>query len=171
MKTAIRASLAATMLASNAIAFAAPDKGTGGGAGLPGNVPAVPVAAGAILPIRKAGSFELPVKTSKSGRGGGKSPYPFDGLEVGDSFGVAGKTKKNFNSIVYGANQRYREEVKNADGSPVMVSKTDRKTKIVSQVPKTVPTRLFEAFDVDPAKNGGASVIIVRQPLPAPAAS
>lgn len=179
MKTLIRTSLAATMLASHSLAFAAADKGAGanGGAsaGLPGNASApaaaaTPVAAGAILPIRKAGSFELPAKTSKSGRGGGKSPYPFDQLEIGDSFGVAGKTKKNFNSIVYGANQRYLEKLFEADGTtPKMVDKIDRTTKVVTKVQATRPTRIFEAFDVDPAKHDGASVLIVRQPLPAAA--
>lgn len=177
MTRIMRLSLASMILASSAVAFAAADKGAGanGTAGLPGSTeaPAVPAVAGAVLAVRKAGTFKAPVKTSKSGRGGGKSPYPFDQLEVGDSFGVVGKSKKNFNSIVYGANQRYMEPVFEADGTtPKMVSKTDRKTKIVSQVQAMKPTRIFEAFDVDPKTDeDGASVRILRQPLPTVAAS
>lgn len=170
MKTLAIRSLAFASITGVALAA---DKGAG--AGLPGNAPgaAAPAVTGAVLAVRKAGTFKVPVKTSKSGRGGGKSPYPFDQLEIGDSFGVVGKTKKNFNSIVYGANQRHMEPVFEADGvTPKMVSKTDRKTKIVSQVQAKRPTRVFEAFDVDPKTDeDGASVRIVRQPLPPVAAS
>jgi hypothetical protein len=75
--------------------------------------------------------------------GGGNSLYPFDALEVGQSFFV-GKEAKSLASTVANANLRYAE---------VIPGETRINRKGV-EVPKTTQTRKFEVRAVD----GGARI-------------
>lgn len=140
------------------------------GAGLPGgnkSAAATPEK-NTITAVRT--DIPIPVKVRKAGRGG-SSPYPFDTLEIGGSFGVVGKSKKSIGSTVFGANKRNAENVMGADGQPLMkrVEKKDAAGNVTSKmVNVTKPLKLFEAFDVDPKTDpDGASVRVFRIALPA----
>jgi len=83
-------------------------------------------------------SIEIP-KTSRANN----SKYPFDKLEVGQSFFIPGKTAKSLASTVSSATQRYAKE---AEGT-----RTNRKGE---EVPNVVFERKFIVRDAD----GGARV-------------
>lgn len=97
--------------------------------------------------------FVVPPKPS---RGRGSAPrYPFDDLaRVGDFFGVKNKERRQLASPITNANKRFRNELKNADGS----------------VASTVQEREFYAVDVDAAMAKqlkgstyeGSSVLVIR---------
>lgn len=183
----IRNTLVTSMLAASlmsGVVFAKPDDQGGKPAvpplgETPAPTPAPAVAAGEVKVSGIVKGRPLPER-KKSARGGGKSPYPFADLEVGDSFGVAGKTKKNFNSIIYGQHQKYAVPVIGPDGKQEQVLKINyakdadgkvikdangNKTEVGREmVGKTRETRQFEAFDVDPKTNDGFTVLVFRQP-------
>lgn len=109
----------------------------------------------------------MPANMGKSNRGG-RSLYPFDDLEVGQSFGVRNKTQKQLASTVSGATKRHRVEVKDANGNTVFKT-TDVKQadgSVVKQPtldPQTQPGRIFVSADVDPKTDpDGASVRVWR---------
>lgn len=109
----------------------------------------------------------MPANAGKTNRGG-RSLYPFDDLEVGQSFGVRNKTQKQLASTVSGATKRHRVEVKDAAGN-VVFKTTDVKQAdgtIVKQPtldPQTQPGRIFVSADVDPKTDpDGASVRVWR---------
>jgi len=109
----------------------------------------------------------MPTNAGKSNRGG-RSLYPFDELEVGQSFGVKNKTQKQLASTVSGANKRHRVEVKDANGQTVFKTQDVKQADgtIVKQPtldPQTAPGRIFVAADVDPKTDpDGASVRVWR---------
>ena len=133
------------------------------GAGTPAVPPAAPVAplpAGTITAIAKG--IPIPEKSRKTGRGG-SSPYKFDEMEVHDSFGVVGKTKKGMASTIFGQNKKYAEPLKNEDGTPkteVKVGKDKNGVETRKVVPVTKQLRRFEAFDVK--EDGGITVRVFR---------
>lgn len=94
-------------------------------------------------------------------RGGGEGPgeqYPFGALEVGQSFGVQGRTAKRMASTVYSAMVRFgkTQPAIDKDGKP-------RLTKAGKPEMTLVKTRVFIVRDVDPATDpDGASVRIWR---------
>lgn len=105
--------------------------------------------------------IERPANTSKAGA---KSKYDFASLEVGQSFGVIGKTAKSFNSIIYNAETKtFGEDVIDpTNGQPrTRIKKLkDGSTEIVTVRRKT---REFTAFDVDPKTDPeGATVRVFR---------
>lgn len=157
-----------TIIASSALAMlAAADKGSGANAPkVPDTAPPAPPApaAGAnttaaakpeVKAIRKG--VERPANAKKAGA---KSKYDFDSLEVGDSFGVVGKTAQSFNSIIYTAEQRFAVDVLGENGSPKTRIKKLKggATEVVNQKAKT---REFSAYDVDPATDPDKATVRV----------
>lgn len=92
----------------------------------------------------------IPAVTGR-GRVGG-SIYPFDALEVGDSFFVD-KPAKNLASTVSSANARYSELLTNPDGSPQM--RANRKNE---QVQATRQTRTFIVRSVKEGDKSGSRI-------------
>lgn len=89
---------------------------------------------------------DIPVAPAARGRGGvGSSKYPFDKLEVGQSFGV-NRAAKKMNSTLYSAMKRYGAVVPivDATGSPVL-NKAGKPKMTLKKV------RVFVIRDVDPA--------------------
>lgn len=121
--------------------------------------------AAAITPISE--SVAMPANIGKSQRGG-RSLYPFDDLQVGQSFGVLNKTQKQMASTVSAANKRGRIEVKDAAGNTVFKTQEVKQSdgSVVKQPtlePRTQPGKLFVAADVDPKTDpDGASVRVWR---------
>lgn len=147
------------------------------------------------------GNFEIetvPVPAVQRRRGpinaGDRLPkYPFDVLEIGQSFHVAvsdamPKPEKVLSSSVTTANEKYSEPhpteteevtvrtyAKNAAGD--FIKGPDGKRIVASETkethPKRVPTRVFKLFPVDANDPKGKGVRVFRMPLPeagAPAA-
>lgn len=150
-------------LATAALAFA---PHAGKAADVPPAPPEAPEAPKAAFSVTEVTtSFALP---TKSGRGGGPTPYKFDelaaptvnekGEQVLASFGVVGKTKANLSSTVHTANKNTRTNLYNADGSAQMAVKKVKGRDVpyhaFSQAKK------FEAFDVNEA--GGITVRVFR---------
>lgn len=112
----------------------------------------------------------IPERVRKSGglRAGRMPVYPFDGLEIGQSFFVPNKegakttAAKAMASTVAGANARFTEVVEGE-------TRVNRKG---ATVPKTIPVRLFKVFDTERAvmvdgvetKQLGARVFRVELP-------
>jgi len=98
----------------------------------------------------------IPIPTI-SGRGGraGVSIYPFDKMEVGNSFFVP-KAAKNLASTISSANARYATPELDANGQPVM-----RQDKKGNDVPKTKMTRQFVVRSV--TENGVSGSRIWRK--------
>lgn len=214
MRSMFIASLLMSSLAMSGVAFAAADKG---GSPKPvaappttpapapvtapviGDTPVVPPAPAGDIPAATpaaASDFEVfgitsdipvPANRPKPGRGG-QSVYPFEKLEINQSFGIKGKSSKLIASTVSSANKRNMEDVMqaatNADGTPkldattglqvtepVMVSQTTKNkdgTTSTAMVKKQRPTKLFVAYPVDPKTDKqGASVRVFRVALPA----
>lgn len=163
MKRTLALSIAAASLMSG-VAFAA-EKGTGSAPAVPPAPPAAPAAKTADKPkavvLGVTTAIARPENTSAS-----RSNYPFDTMDVDASFGVKNRDKASFNSIIYQAHKRHEIEVLGPDGKPEMIrKKTSKKGEpdAFEMVAKTVRTREFEAFDVDPAADPeGASVRIFR---------
>lgn len=85
-----------------------------------------------------AGTAGISMPAIKRG-GGQKSPYPWETLEVGQCFGVKGKTKREMSSAITNANRKGKEAKVDGEGNAVM---NDGK-------PVIVINRHFAAFDVD----------------------
>jgi hypothetical protein len=148
------------ILGTSAIAFAAADKG--GSATPPATPPAPPAAATKEPEVKVLGIRTDIARPEGARKSGAKSKYDFDALEVGQSFGVIGKTAKSFNSIIYAAEQRLGEKVKNPDGTEKMRVKKnkDGSTELVNEINKV---REFTAYDVDPKTDPeGATVRVFR---------
>jgi len=156
--------IASTMLAG--VAFAAADKASGANAAPPAP-PAPTAGTPAAAPKVKAEVLGIVSDIAKPEAAASKSSYPFDQLEVGQSFGVKGKDKKAFNSIIYMAHKRHSVEVKDEAGNVVTKVKITKGKNGAPDTRETVPVlnrlREFEAFDVDPAVDPqGATVRIFR---------
>lgn len=174
-----------TMLhtANAMILLAAADKGAGAPAApapvaapvTPAPAPAAPAPAApeAAKKETKAKAEVLAIRKDipKPAAAPSKSAYPFDELEVGESFGVKNRDKASFNSIIYQAHTRHSVKVLDANGAEVFevkdVASKDKNTGAIIKTPtrlnKMLRTREFEAFDVDPTKDeDGASVRIFR---------
>ena len=66
--------------------------------------------------VTTAVSIELPKPT----RSGGKtSPFKFESLEIGQAFGVTGRTKRDMAGKVSNANRKYKNEMKDANGTVI----------------------------------------------------
>ncbi|NUM72741.1 hypothetical protein HUU40_00125 [candidate division KSB1 bacterium] len=109
-----------------------------------------------VAPILTAVSSAVPMPTNVSKRGrGGNSIYPFEALEVGQSFGIANKSAKSIASVVNGANKRFEADAVDAAGNPVFkVQEIKQADGTVINVPtlerEKMPGRVFIAADVDP---------------------
>jgi len=125
--------------------------------------PVNPVAAGTVGEIETG----IAVPARKGGKGGGASPYKekIEALEVGQSFHVAGKTKRSLNSTMHTFNKNFRTPELDASGNPVTTVKIG-KNKAGQETRKTVAkyteTRKFEHYDVDATDNKGVGVRIFR---------
>lgn len=104
----------------------------------------------------------LPPVKAATKRGGGTGPgetYPFEKLEIGQSFGIVGRNAKRMNSTVYSAMARFGTVAPKVDkaGAPVLNKKTGKPQMTLNR------TRVFKAFDVDPTTDvDGATVRIFR---------
>jgi hypothetical protein len=112
-------------------------------------------------PVVTAISAAVPMPEQKSARRGTASVFPFDQLEVNQSFGVKDRDKASLSSVVSAQN---RKHVTETPGAPVDLK--DVNGAVVGQTPgdtvKTV-TKHFFAVDVDAKKDpDGASVRIFR---------
>ena len=111
------------------------------------------------------GDVEMPKKVNKRGS---KSPYPFDNLEVGQSFGVTNKTAAGMASIISNQNRKYRAQKTDGRGNTVFETKDLKGADgTVTQVPTDKPVMVvgkhFFASDCDPKKDpDGASVRVFR---------
>jgi hypothetical protein len=108
---------------------------------------------------------ELPKKVSKRGS---KSLYPFEKLEVGQSFGVTNKTAAGMASIISNQNRKHRAEKQDENGNTVFEMKDLKGADgTVTQVPTDKPVmnvdKHFFASNCDPKKDpDGASVRVFR---------
>lgn len=102
--------------------------------------------------------IEIPKITRAAGT---KSPFPWDKLEVGQSFGVVNKTVKQMSSIVSNVNRHkdnQRQKV-GADGQPEFktVNVTDAAGNVVAGMTKSEPVmeqiKTFVLAEVDPKKD------------------
>ena len=91
--------------------------------------------------------FPMPART-----GGAATYYNFDGLDVGQSFGVKDRDKKGMQSAIGNANRKYQENETDANGNPVYeMTKMPDGTQIPNtSKPKRKATRHFVAIDVTP---------------------
>lgn len=119
-----------------------------------------------IAPISAA----VPVPENIGRRGAGASGlYPFDALEVGQSFGVINKTAKQIASAVSAANKRFRVNKTDANGATVFKTQDVKQADgtVIKQPtldPETVPGRVFVSADVDPATDpDGATARVWRK--------
>lgn len=148
------------------IPFASAPKGSEAPPAPPaGNAPPAPpaVEVGTVSTIRKG----IPIPVKKGGKGGGTSPYKanIDSLEVGDSFHVAGKTKRSLNSTMHTFNKNYRVPELDGAGQPVTEVKIGKKkdgTETRKTVAKYTEARKFEHYDVDATDPDGVGVRIFR---------
>lgn len=94
--------------------------------------------------------FSVPLPEKKRAAVGGRSSsYPFDKLEVGQSFFVANtaerpNAKKSLASTVSSATRRFAEQAKNEDGTPKMREMTVAGVK--KSVPVYIENRKFELY-------------------------
>jgi hypothetical protein len=98
----------------------------------------------------------IPVPETKRANSGRTSKYPFDALDVDQSFFVADGDAKALGSTVSSANGRYAVPVEDASGNTVMKTykvKGEFKTK-----PEMRKTRVFKVAPVD----GGARIWRVK---------
>jgi hypothetical protein len=135
-----------------------------------------PVAAVAGATAVEAPRFELddnvPIPAIK--RGGSLtprvSPYPFDTMNVGQSFHIAAtedvpNPSKKYASTVSSANARYSFEVKDAAGAVVYenkVSKDENGNPVTTSVPKLDYTKKFVIRSVDASDARGAGARVFR---------
>lgn len=83
---------------------------------------------------------DMPIPTITRGAVGSRSPFPFDTMEVGQSFGVSNKTAKQMSSIVSNQNRKasnYRNKV-DAEGKEILTPATpitDANGNVVGQKP------------------------------------
>lgn len=110
-------------------------------------------------------NVEMPKKVNKRGS---KSLYPFEKLEVGQSFGVTNKTAAGMASIISNQNRKHREEKTDDQGNTVFETKDLKGSDgTVTQVPTDKPVMIvnkhFFASDCNPKKDpDGASVRVFR---------
>lgn len=110
-------------------------------------------------------AVEMPKKVSNRGS---KSLYPFDKLEVGQSFGVKNKTAAGMASIISNQNRKHREEKKDEAGNTVFETKELKGadgtvTEVPTDKPVMIVNKHFFANDCDPATDpDGASVRVFR---------
>ena len=110
-------------------------------------------------------NVEMPKKVNKRGS---KSLYPFEKLEVGQSFGVTNKTADGMASIISNQNRKHRVEKTDDQGNTVFETKDLKGADgTVTQVPTDKPVMIvnkhFFASDCDPKKDpDGASVRVFR---------
>jgi len=161
-RTALLTSIAATALI---VPFAAKVNGNDAPPAPAGDValPVVAVAVGTVGEIETG----IPVPARKGGKGGGASPYKekIEALEVGQSFHVAGKTKRSLNSTMHTFNKNFRTPELDVAGQPVTVlkigkNKAGQETR--KNVAKYTETRKFEHYDVDATDPKGTGVRIFR---------
>jgi len=159
--------IALAALSASPLLFAAAG-GKTGGAPTPVPVPAgggasIPQPATAAAPASNDTPFTsltkaipIPDKRPSSGKRGGKSIYPFEKMEIGESFGVVGKTFKNVNSTVASANKRWAKpdklvDLSNPDGTPKMIDvPVPGQPGVTTPVRARGPERVFFASPVDP---------------------
>jgi hypothetical protein len=131
------------------------------------------VAAGAptkvrVAPVLTTISNAVPIPAVKNNRGS-KGAYPFDNLEIGQSFGVANRNAKQMASIVSNANKRFL--VNKTDENGNVVFKTTKASDgnggfvtVPTSEPEKVASRRFIVLNVDPATDPDqASVRIWRE--------
>ena len=110
---------------------------------------------------------EMPAPPARSNRGS-KSAYPFDELEVGQSFGVKNKTRDQMQSIVSNQNKKHRVEKRDENGN-VVYKTTEAKdaegnvTRLPTDKPEMIDGKTFFAVEADPKKDpDGAKVRVFR---------
>lgn len=129
-----------------------------------------PVAATAATMTILAATNSVPLPELRN-RGGSKSQFDFDALEVGGSIGVIGRTAASLSSTVYNANKKYKQNVVDENGNVVYKKTTAKNAEgadvsILTSTPETVATRRFIVVDVDaktdPEKVDGARIFRVK---------
>jgi hypothetical protein len=118
-----------------------------------------PRVAPVITPISAA--LTMPERASNRGS---KTIYPFEQLQVGQSFGVKNKKAENMTSIISNQNRK-TYPVKDASGAIVMKPIKDAAGAVIGQSadPETFSKRFF-AVDVDAKKDpDGATVRVWRE--------
>lgn len=132
---------------------------------------AAKTAAPRVAPIIAAIRADIAIPAAKSINRGSKSPFPFDALEVGQSFGVGNKTAKQMSSIVSNQNRAKGNQTPRKDATGAIVMKmrdlTDAGGAVIGKVPTSEPEtdwiKEFRAFDVDAKTDpDNASVRVFR---------
>lgn len=114
-------------------------------------------------------SSDLTMPEPPRNSAGAKTPYPFDKLQPGESFGVKNKTLSQMASIISNQNRKARVEKRDEAGGIVYKTTTAKGADGVERtVPTTEPemeeTRRFFGVEVDPKKDPqGAKVRVWRQ--------
>lgn len=124
------------------------------------SLPTVPPKAERVKPVMTsvlgADIFAIPERKPRAGgKIGGQPLYDFDKLvNVGDSFGVMNKTAAQIASTVTGANERYKVQAKNPDGTGAFEEIKDANGNVIghSKDIKRIPGKVFRAHDVDVSK-------------------
>jgi len=164
-RTALLTSIAAaSLLSSNAVALVTPFATKAPDVPPAGEAPPAPasLAVGTVSDIESG--WTPPART---GKGGGPSPYKdkIEKLEVGQSFHIAGRTKKSLNSTMHTFNKNYRRDELDANGQPVTevkVIKNKDGTETRKVVNKQVADRVFDHYDVDATDKLGVGVRVYR---------
>lgn len=97
----------------------------------------------------------MPPVAARSAKRGIKSVYPFDALEVGQSFGVTNKTFKQLASVVSSQNRKHLVHKTDANGNvitrPVTAKTRDGQTVTTAGTkPVMVATKRFVCAEVSP---------------------
>ncbi len=112
--------------------------------------PKAPRASGVAGVVRADIPVPPPAKRGSGSNGIGTTKYPFEGLEVGQSFAVIGKDAKGMQSTVFSAMERFGTKAPDfrPDGTPRMIKTRGGKTVHANKLSKT---RVFTVADVNPA--------------------
>lgn len=115
-----------------------------------------------IVPVITDIVTDIPVPVISRGNAGSRSPFPFDTLEVSQSFGVTNKTAKQMSSIVSNQNRKtenFRHKTDEA-GIPQFGASTpitDPTTGLITGSKPGEPimeqVKIFVVAEVDPKKD------------------
>lgn len=108
-------------------------------------------------PVIAAPRADLPIPVIVRAAPGSKSPFPFDTLEVGGSFGVVNKTAKQMSSIVSNVNRKETNfrDAKDANGNVIMEAVKDANGAEIPGMtkPKREQIKIFVLAEVDAKKD------------------
>lgn len=113
---------------------------------------------------------DIPMPTPpRGGRRGSVSLFPFDALQVGQSFGVKNKTLQQMQGVISNQNKKGRTPKLDENGNKVMKMTTAKNAEgqeiqVPTNEPETVEGKRFFGIECDPKTDPeGATVRVFRQ--------